>query len=63
MKGLLDSLFIAGQIASVAALAYGSWLVLRERLAGIRFPERKKFGVAQLLAVWFLSPFRRTAQG
>jgi len=63
MKVILDSLFFFGQVASLAALAYGSWLVLRERFAGILFPERKKFGVAQLLGVWLLSPFRRMARG
>ena len=63
MKVLLDSLFFCGQAASLTALAYGAWLVLRERLADVLFPELKKFGVAPLLAAWFLSPFRRMARG
>lgn len=63
MKVLLDSLFLCGQVVSLAALAYGSWLVLRERLVDILFPELKKFRVAPLLAAWSLSPSRRMVRG
>ncbi len=63
MKVLLDSLFFCGQVVSLAALVYGAWLVLRERLADILFPELKKFRVTPLLAAWSLSPSRRTARG
>ena len=42
MKLFLDNLFLLGQVITLAALAWGAWMVLRDSLAGIVFPSHKK---------------------
>ena len=62
MKLLLDNLFFLGQMASVAGLLWGAWLVLREYLIETVCPGRKSFGVAVSLTSCLLQPFRRTVR-
>ena len=62
MKLLLDNLFYLGQIASLAGLAWGAWLVLREFLIDNVCPSRKTCGLAVSLASCLLHPFRRTVR-
>ena len=62
MKLLLDNLFFLGQVASLAGLAWGAWLVLREYLIDIVCPGRKSAGLVVSLASCLLYPFRRTAR-
>lgn len=66
MKLLLDNLFYLGQIASLAGLAWGAWLVLREFLMnsvchGVCLGH-KASGLSLSLACCLLHPFRRTAR-
>lgn len=60
MKLLLDTLFHLGQLASLAGLAWGAWLVLREHLIENLCPAGSKTSGAGLsLAGCLLSPFYR----
>lgn len=62
MKLLLDNLFFLGQIASLAGLGWGAWLVLREYLVDIVCPGRKSIGLVVSLPSCLLYPFRRTVR-
>lgn len=62
MKLFLDNLFFLGEIVSLAGLAWGAWLVLRESLAGVVFPVHKKTGLAAAFATSLAHPFRRVAR-
>lgn len=59
MKMLLDNLFLFGQAISLAALAWGAWLVLRESLAGTVFSDHEKSGLLVSMAAFLSHPFRR----
>lgn len=59
MKFLLDNLFFLGQVISVAGLAWGAWLVLRDSLAGTVFPARKKSMLSAMLLACIAYPFRK----
>jgi len=62
MKLLLDNLFFLGQVISVAGLAWGAWLVLRDSLAGTVFPIRKKSKLGAVLVTCLTYPFRKIAR-
>ncbi len=59
MKPLLDNLFFLGEVVSLAGLAWGAGMVLRESLIGIVCRERKHFGLVAALAGCIAHPFRR----
>ena len=59
MKLLLDNLFFLGEVISVAGLAWGAWLVLRDSLAGTVFPTRKKSMLGAVLVTCLAYPFRK----
>jgi hypothetical protein len=62
MKLFLDNLFFLGEIVSLAGLAVGAWLVLRESLIGIVCPDRKNSGLAVALVACLAHPFRRAVR-
>jgi hypothetical protein len=62
MKLLLDNLFYFGQIASLAGLAGGAWLVLREYLIDTVCLGHKTSGRTASLVSCLLHPFRRTVR-
>lgn len=62
MNMLLDNLFYLGQIASLLAMAWGAWLVLRNSLAGIVFPAHLRSSLVMSLSAALIHPFRRTAR-
>jgi hypothetical protein len=62
MKLFLDNLFFLGEIASLAGLAWGAWLILRESLIGIVCPDRKNSGLAVALVACLVYPFRKIAR-
>jgi hypothetical protein len=62
MKLLLDNLFFLGEVISLAGLAWGAGLVLRESLAGSVFPHRKSSGLVTSLAECLLHPIRCLAR-
>lgn len=62
MKLLLDNLFFLGEVISVAGLAWGAWLVLRDSLAGTVFPSRKTSALRAVLRASLAYPFRRIAR-
>jgi hypothetical protein len=59
MKLLLDNLFFLGQLASLAALLWGAWQVMRVYLIETVCPARKTCGQVVSLASCLLQPFRR----
>jgi hypothetical protein len=62
MKLLLDNLFYLGQIASLAGLAGGAWLVLREHLIDSVCLGRNTSGRTTALVGCLLHPLRRTVR-
>ncbi len=62
MKLLLDNLFFFGEVISLAGLAWGAWLVLRESLIENVCPGRRSSGQIVSLASCLLYPFRRTVR-
>ncbi len=62
MKLFLDNLFFFGEIVSLAGVAWGAWLVLRESLIGIICPDRKNSGLVVALVACLARPFRRVAR-
>jgi hypothetical protein len=62
MKLLLDNLFFLGQVISLAALAWGAWLVLRDSLAGTVFPSHKKSALRAVLRTRLSYSFRKIAR-
>jgi hypothetical protein len=61
MKLLLDNLFYLGQIASLAGLAGGAWLVLREHLIDTVCLGHTS-GRTTALVGCLLHPLRRTVR-
>jgi hypothetical protein len=62
MKLLLDNLFFLGEVISVAGLAWGAWLVLRDSLAGTVFPSRKKSALRAMIRAGLTYPFHKIAR-
>ena len=64
MNVLLDNLFFLGQLASLAGLGWGAWVVLREYLIDTVCPAgRGRAGTGAALAGCLLLPwFRRMAR-
>jgi hypothetical protein len=62
MKLILDNLFFLGEVISVAGLAWGAGLVLRDSLAGTVFPSHKKSALRAVLRVSLAYPFRKIAR-
>ena len=62
MKLLLDNLFFFGQVVSVAGVAWGAWLVLRDSLAGTVFPSHKRSALRAMIRAGLTFPFHRIAR-
>lgn len=62
MKLLLDNLFFLGEVISVAGLAWGAWLVLRDSLVGTVFPSHNKSALRAVLRTGFAYSFRKIAR-
>ena len=62
MKLLFDNLFFLGEVISVAGLAWGAWLVLRDSLAGTVFPAHKKSALGAVLVACLAYHFRKIAR-
>ena len=62
MKLILDNLFFLGQVISVAGLAWGAWLVLRDSLAGTVFPSHKRSALRAVIRAGLTYPFHRIAR-
>lgn len=61
MKLLLDDLFFLGELLSVAGVAWGAGLVVRESLCGVVLPLRTCPVSAKSLTVSLMHSFRRIA--
>ena len=49
MKLLLDYLFFLGEVASLAAVLWGAWLVMFEAPGRYRFPHLQKFRAGRVV--------------
>ena len=49
MKLLLDNLFFLGEVASLAAVLWGAWLVMFEAPGRYRFPRLQKFRAGRVV--------------
>lgn len=62
MKLLLDNLFFLGEVLSLAGVAWGAGLVLRQSLCGTVFPVGTCSVPARSLVVSLAHSFRRIAR-
>ena len=62
MKMLLDNLFFLGEVISLAGVAWGAWLVLRDSLAGTVFPSHKRSALRAVLRTRLSYSFQKIAR-